>query len=190
MLRRDHYFAGFVVATIFYMVATTVSEEFGLSHFDLLIELVVCVALTLLFPEPPSVLGWGARAALVIMLFTASLCVLWTVGFWLWTSHTSDFERDWKTVIPIFGLVVVTPWFEEKLLRHLLLSSVADWIGPVLASISVSLLFAVAHKSVMLMAFIVSIALCWMRFRFKAKTAHCVIVHGLINAYVLLLYML
>lgn len=42
----------------------------------------------------------------------------------------------------------------------------------------------------MLWAFIVSLALCWMRFRFKAKTAHCVIVHGLINAYVLLLYML
>ena len=188
--RHQFYILGFFVALLFYGGVVTIGQHLGMVWIDTVAALFVCICLALIFPEPDAGLGWGKRSVLVLCSFTLALYAVWLFGFWLWESHSSDIRLDVHTVIPLLGFVVATPWFEEKLLRHLLLSSLAGFIRPVLASIAVSALFAVAHKGVMLWAFIVSLALCWMRFRFKAKTAHCVIVHGLINAYVLLLYML
>ncbi|WP_144409288.1 CPBP family intramembrane glutamic endopeptidase [Pseudoxanthomonas suwonensis] len=188
--RKDLYLAGFVVAIFTYMTLIALSEKAGFLYAELPLELLICCALALIFPEPGLGLGWGKKAVSVMALMTIGLCAVWTLGFWYWESHSSNFDRDWRLIFPLLSLVVTKPWLEEKLLRHMLLTSLTGMAGPVISSILVSIFFAVAHKGVMLWAFIVSLALCWIRFRFKAKTAHCVVVHGLINAYVLVLYML
>ncbi|WP_162409962.1 CPBP family intramembrane glutamic endopeptidase [Pseudoxanthomonas daejeonensis] len=187
---KGYYFVGFFVSMFIYMAIAAISKHAGIPGVETLAQLLITLALVRIFPESDPGLGWGHRALRVLSLTSLGLCAVWTFGFWIWTTHSSSFDWQWMVILPVLGILVVTPWFEEKLVRHLLLHSIDGLLGRLVSTLVVSVLFAYAHKGVMIWAFIVSITLCWLRYTFKAKTAHCVIVHGTINAYVMLLYMI
>lgn len=188
--RNAIYFAGFMGAMAVYVAAVKVGGRLGIVHADFLVSLSICILLTVVFPDSRGGLGWGRRGISWVAAASAMLCAVWTFAFWLWNEHSVSVAWDWNFPIYAIGMIVVTPWFEEKLLRHLLLSSIRDLIGVSASVLIVSLLFAWAHKGMFLWSLLGSLVLCWMRVRLDARTSHCVVVHGTVNAYVFGLYFL
>lgn len=190
MPRERFYLAGFIVATFMAVAAMRVGELAEWPALDPMATLAICIALTWIFPESFQGPGWSGRTILWIATTTIVLCAIWWLGFWVWTTHSVIFEWSWRIIPQLLGLVVITPWFEEKLFRHLLLSSLLKVSRPFLAVLAVSVLFAVAHKGFFIWALIVSLILCWMRIRLNAKTIHSAVAHGCVNAFVLTLYLI
>lgn len=188
--QRALYFAGFVSALTVYVVAMKVGERVGIPHANLIATLFICILLTVLFPERRPGLGWGRRGVTWVAAIAFMLCAIWTFCIWAWNEHSANIVWDRNIPVFVFFLVVATPWFEEKLLRHLLLTSVMKILGASLSVLVVSLLFAIAHKGMFLWSFLCSSVFCWMRIQLNAKTSHCTVVHGTVNAYVLMLYLL
>ena len=84
-------------------------------------------------------------------------------------------------VLGLFTGCMAAPLFEEKVVRHLLLTGAAHYLGKVIASVSVSALFAWVHVEGMIFAFLFSMALCIGVYMFKLGTLQRSLIHGLIN---------
>lgn len=185
--RRSYYFSGFVVAFFLYAAIVKVGALLGI-NLDLAVTLILCVALTLVFPEPTGGLGWGWRGSGWVLVCASFLCIAWTFLIWLWSDKESEIKIGWGFIVGAANFLVATPWFEEKMVRHLLLDALIPIVGVLISVASVSIFFAIAHGDMYLWAMLASLVLCWMRLRLRARTSHCVAVHGLVNAYVLMLY--
>ena len=186
--RERYYLAGLLLALFVVAFASRLGDTTGWEFVEPLTMLAVCVVLTWIFPEPFRGLGWDARALKWMAIAVAALCVIWTLGFWIWNSHSTQIQWGWRLVLHFLFLAVISPWFEEKVLRHLLLGSILKVARPFVSIIFVSVLFALAHKGMFSWALIASLVLCLMRVKLDAKTIHCVVVHGLVNSYVFALY--
>lgn len=84
----------------------------------------------------------------------------------------------------ILGLVtscIVTPLFEEKAVRHLLLEGASHYFGRLVATIGVSALFAVVHVDGMVSAFLLSVVLCAGAQLFNLDSMQRSIIHGVVN---------
>ena len=190
MPRERFYLVGFIVAVAMAVAAMRVGELIGWHALDPVATFAICIALTLVFPESFQGPGFDKRTTLRVAMTVVALCAIWWFGFWIRTTHSMYIEWSWGVIPQVFGLVVITPWFEEKLFRHLLLSSLLRVVRPLFAVLAVSVLFAVAHKGMIVWALVVSLTLCWMRLSLNAKTIHCAIAHGCVNAFVLALYLI
>jgi membrane protease YdiL (CAAX protease family) len=107
--------------------------------------LVLSLATAILFrvyPESPRDIGMGARLALVAVGVAAAVCWLSLTG-WQLGPHSAQSWVDY----PVYVLVqvVVAPLYEEKVVRHVLLSGLARRTGFAFAIIVVSAAFAAVH---------------------------------------------
>lgn len=84
-------------------------------------------------------------------------------------------------VLGIVTSCIITPLFEEKVVRHLLLDGVSHHFGRVLGAIMVSTLFAVVHADAVISSFFFSILLCTCANPLNLNTTQRAIVHGAIN---------
>lgn len=132
------------------------------------------------------------RAVWSVRLILA-LIAIGIIGGILWVAVVGYPQRNelhfltWDQV-PIsyylLGLVtgcVVSPLFEEKIVRNLLLSGASQYLGKFLASLAVSALFAWVHTDGMVFAFVASIALCAGFYVFKLDTVQRSVIHGFVN---------
>ncbi|MNV33048.1 CAAX amino terminal protease self- immunity [compost metagenome] len=84
----------------------------------------------------------------------------------------------------VLGLVtscIVTPLFEEKVVRHLLLDGASHYFGRLVATIGVSALFAAVHVDGVVSAFLLSVVLCVGAQLFNLNSIQRSIIHGIVN---------
>ena len=187
--KGDLLLAAFVVAFVAYATVASLLTSLGASYWDAPLKISIIFALYLLFPEPSS-LGWGRRAWILMLVVALLLSVIWIFYSELRGRSDSDMAIDASVVYPLLNIIVVTPVFEEKMVRHLLFMAFSSWLNGVLAAIFVSALFALSHYNVFLWAFIASMALCWMFRKMGANSIQCALVHGVLNLVVTLTYLL
>ncbi|WNH48822.1 MULTISPECIES: CPBP family glutamic-type intramembrane protease [Stenotrophomonas] len=157
-------------------------DVFGSKAMTELAAFLVCMWL---FPREERA-AWSGKLVLILV----SLGLL---GGALWVAFVGYPDRhnpQWLTwdKVPVayylLGLVtgcIVAPLFEEKVVRHLLRSGSAHYLGRFLASLGVSALFAWVHTDAMVSAFLVSVALCASVYSFKLDTLQRAVIHGVIN---------
>lgn len=157
-------------------------DVFGSKAMTELAAFLVCMWL---FPREERA-AWSGKLVLILV----SLGLL---GGALWIALVGYPDREnpqWLTwdKVPIasylLGLVtgcLVAPLFEEKVVRHLLLSGSAHYLGRFIASLAVSALFAWVHTGAVVSAFLVSAALCASVYLCKLDTVQRAVIHGVIN---------
>lgn len=148
-------------------------------------ELAAFLVCTWLLPREDRA-AWSVRFFLILV-------VLGLLGGMLWVACVGYPERNdsqfltWDRVpaayyvLGLFTGCMAAPLFEEKVVRHLLLTGAAHYLGKVIASVSVSALFAWVHVEGMIFAFLFSMALCIGVYMFKLGTLQRSLIHGLIN---------
>lgn len=148
-------------------------------------ELAAFLVCTWLLPREDRS-AWSVRFFLILV-------VLGLLGGMLWVACVGYPERNdsqfltWDRVpaayyvLGLFTGCMAAPLFEEKVVRHLLLTGAAHYLGKVIASVSVSALFAWVHVEGMIFAFLFSMALCIGVYMFKLNTLQRSLIHGLIN---------
>jgi membrane protease YdiL (CAAX protease family) len=173
----------------------------GVGPYQLLTELTAYAVLVALFPREEGT-GWTLVKCLLGVVL-ASVCF----GAWLVfhanpsVSHSTFMEvRNANSVILIITLltsVVAAPLFEEKLLRGLalqgILGTLPDWVAKfmspnIVGALIVSVIFGLAHPDIMVLAALMSFALCIMAINFGFSTLQRACIHGLYNAAVTVWY--
>lgn len=161
-----------------------------LNYFDVfgskaITELLAFLACVWLFPNEPQrrwtfPLGVGLVA---VGLLGGAIWVLF-IGFP--ERHGTNFPRlsDVPLKFYLLGLVtscIITPLFEEKTVRHLLLDGASHYFGRLTATIGVSALFAVVHVDGMVSAFLLSVVLCVGVQFFNLNSMQRSVIHGIVN---------
>jgi len=175
--------SGFIALGIFVFVMVALQAA-GLPWADLTAQLLVAAALFILFPEAVSLRAISGLVA-PLLICGCALGLVW-VGLFAPSGEVSFIDaKDLPTssiVVSLVGTSLVTPIFEEKIVRGLVLKGLAPRLGPIWSSVVVSLGFALVHWQSMLWAFIASSLLCAVFFKTKMSTLCCVVVHGATNA--------
>lgn len=157
-------------------------DVFGSKAMTELAAFLVC---TWLLPSEDRA-AWSVRFSLILVVLGLLGGMLWVACVGYPSRNDSQF-LTWDrvpTVYYVLGLFtgcMAAPLFEEKVVRHLLLTGAAHYLGKVIASVSVSALFAWVHVEGMIFAFLFSMALCIGVYMFKLGTLQRSLIHGLIN---------
>jgi len=167
----------------------------GLGHFVLealdvfgskaLTELAAFLVCLWMFPNEPRA-RWTARTSALVVLLGLLGGALWIAFIGYPSRNTSQF-LTWDQIplayylLGVFTSCVAAPLFEEKVVRHLLLTGAAHYLGRIVASVAVSLLFAWVHPDARILAFLFSIIICACIYTFSLDTWQRAVVHGLIN---------
>jgi membrane protease YdiL (CAAX protease family) len=154
-----------------------------------LAELLVALVLMKLYPEV-NIVRWSSRLFLLLCAIGAALALAW-VAIFAW-GNTQFFDIANASVIALVvgcsSAVLTAPIFEEKVVRHLLLQGAVGIIGRWWASLFVSAVFALVHTGAMIWAFAVSMVLCWFALAKGFSSAQRAVVHGVVNAIIMLWY--
>jgi len=152
-------------------------------------ELILSALLLMFYPDV-GYRRWTWRLLWALLLGALALVLTWIVAFaWGRTQFLDIRSVEMSTiVVTLLGGVVITPIFEEKVVRDLLLRGLSQMAGPVLSALLVSLAFALAHEGAMVWTFIVSICLCVMALRWRVSTLQRAAVHGSMNLLIFLWY--
>lgn len=152
-------------------------------------ELLIVAILFVLYPDVDC-RRWTWRLLFVLALATLALVFTWIAVFAWGRTRFVDIHSVETPIIlvTLLGGVVITPIFEEKVVRDLLLRGLNQMAGPVISTLLVSLAFALAHHGSMVWTFIVSISLCVMALRWRVSTLQRAVVHGLMNLLIYLWY--
>lgn len=173
------------IATIFVGASQGLLGQFDVFGSKALTEFAAFMVCMWLLPSEP-------RAAWTVKL-TCALVGLGLLGGILWVAcigyparAESQFLTWDKVPIAYYILGVITgciaaPLFEEKVVRHLLLTGAAHYLGRVLAALAVSALFAWVHTDGMISAFLFSLALCAGVYLFRWDTLQRSVIHGIVN---------
>jgi len=178
--------AGFAALGVFacFMVAL---ETISTPGPELTSQLAVAASLLILFPERSSA-RCVMRLALSLLIVGCALGFVW-VALFSPRGEVSFIDvgslPTSSIVLSFLGTALITPLFEEKIVRGLILRGLASKLGPVWSSVVVSIGFALAHWQSMLWAFVASLVLCVIFFKTKMSTLGCVVVHGVANAVIM-----
>lgn len=96
---------------------------------------------------------------------------------------------SYEAILSFVSICIVTPFYEELVVRSLLFKGVARLLNVILSSILISLWFAFDHSGIFIVAFIISIILCFMTY-IGVNTINRSIFHGSYNTIVLALVLL
>ncbi|WP_312316995.1 CPBP family glutamic-type intramembrane protease [Stenotrophomonas sp.] len=169
-----------------------VLQDIGFGAFKLVTELTAFAVLALLFPETRHWQRSWKKYALA-MLLPVGMFFAW---LWIYADPSVEEKIAWKqagwvaVAITYLTTVVAAPLFEEKLLRGLAVPGVIGttpvWIqryvrAEVFGAVVISVVFGLAHPSFAFLAFLFSLALCFLSIRFKFTAVQCACVHGLYN---------
>ncbi len=169
-----------------------VLQGIGFGAFKLVTELAAFAFLAVMFPETRKWQRNWKKCALAALL-PVGMFLAW---LWLYADPTVEEKTAWKHAgavavgITYLTTVVAAPLFEEKLLRGLavpgLIGMAPAWIKPyvsaeVFGAVAISVVFGLAHPSFAFLAFLFSLALCFLSIRLKFTAVQCACVHGLYN---------
>lgn len=164
-------------------------------------ETIALIAMIALFPDEPR-RTWSAYRMGACLAVALAFLAAWIVIHGEPQADGFDFPRakDFRTIDVVAGFVatgVIAPLFEEKLARHLALRGIHGMVGPavsryvapgMVASLIVSTLFALAHPSLMPLAFLLSLTLCLLALKYEFDLAQRALIHGLLNSGIMAWY--
>lgn len=175
-----HALAIGVVATFAVGIAV---DAMRMAHVDgglatLLVLGLAWAVLSRIFPEPAQRIGVVRSTVLVVAGMAGA-------GIWLAViaRPQATFSVDSWIDYPIFLLVqiVIAPLYEEKLVRHVLLSGLSRHVGFITAALIVSLGFAALHMGNFATALVFSLIACALAGA-GYNTFHRSLLHGSYNA--------
>lgn len=107
-----------------------------------------------IYPEPVRRIGAVRSVALIVAGILAAMLWLAVTGW-----HVGSYSVDSWIDYPVFLVVqiVVTPIYEEKVVRYVLLSGLSSRLGLVPAAIITSLIFAAVHHGNFVAVFLFSL---------------------------------
>jgi membrane protease YdiL (CAAX protease family) len=170
---------------------TMAGAKIGFVGSKVIAEAVIVTCLLWLYPEKTS-----ARSTLkLIAMLTLTGAVIGAA--WI-ACFAPDRPKggfiDWKAhsfiliAIGYVNAVLTAPLFEEKVLRDLIFTNFSKYLSSMLSSVSVSVLFGIAHSENIFPAFLVSMILCWMMLKYQLNTYQRAVVHGSINLVIMTWY--
>lgn len=181
---ENYIFVG-LIATVAVGGGHAVLTDLGVIGAKALTELLAFIVCMRCFPRETHA-PWSSR--LTLCLIAAGVG-----GAGLWIAIVGYPEReaagliDWSRLTRfnyVLGVVtscIVAPLFEEKVVRHLLLSGASHYLGKFLATLAVSVLFAWPHIGNEIFAFIFSVTLCLNVYLFKLDSWQRALIHGILN---------
>jgi len=174
-----------VIATVLVGAAQAILGSFDLFGSKALTELTAFMVCMWLLPSEPRA-PWSAKLTAVLVFLGLLGGALW-VAFIGYPSRNESQLLTWDKIplaYYVLGLLtgcVVAPLFEEKVVRHLLLTGTAHYVGRAFAALAVSALFAWVHTDGMISAFLFSVALCGGAYIFQLDTLQRSLIHGVVN---------
>lgn len=173
------------IATILVGASQAVLGSFDVFGSKALTELAAFFVCMWLLPNEPRA-QWSAKLTFALVVVGLLGGALWIACIGYPTRGESQFLTWDKIPVSYYILGVLTgcvaaPLFEEKVVRHLLLTGAAHCLGRILAALVVSALFAWVHTDGMVSAFIFSLALCAGVYRFQLDTLQRSVIHGVVN---------
>lgn len=164
-------------------------QAVGIVGSKSLAEAATFIVLIWLYPEPQG-RRWSLNSVVAFLMTGVAIGTVW-VGF-IGVRFTNSEASEW-TNFPFFLVVlgfinacITAPLFEEKIVRHLLFRGIEEKANSFLASIIVSIIFAIPHTGSVIWAFFVSMVLCWLTVKWALNTWQRAIVHGSINLLIML----
>lgn len=155
-----------------------------------LVELLVALVLLRRYPEA-AVVRWTGGLVSILCIIGLALTLAW-VAFFAW-GNTRFFDAGSVSApalaVGMVGAVVTAPIYEEKVVRHLLLQGAAGFIGRWGAALLISVVFGLIHTGAMVWTFLVSLVLCWLALAKGLTSTQRAIVHGTVNAMIMLWYL-
>jgi membrane protease YdiL (CAAX protease family) len=157
---------------------------------NLLIVVIVISILLIFFPE-------RFRISKVTLLMAISGIVLACLYYCIFgkapeLSNSSKPIELSVFIIYIIDIGLVTPFFEELVVRRLLFFGLANWINKLfksakylISAILVSIVFGFVHKNIILIAFVFSIIMCAASLK-GIKTLDRAVLHGCYNIFVVM----
>lgn len=185
--RGDYLFTAAFVAVAGYASLAWMLAPSPLPYWDVPLKIAIFVALSLLFPSCGN-WGWKWKSVALLIASTAFMSLVWIIYSTIKGRAEAEFIAHPSMIYPLVNILVATPLVEEKLFRHLLFGAMSEWWGAVFAAVLVSAVFALCHHAVFVWAFIASLILCAI-FRAGASAIQCALVHGCVNAVVMLSYL-
>lgn len=172
---------------------TILGGKIGLVGSKVIAELVIATCLLWFFVEPRNT-PFTSKLTAALIFSGIAIGVAW-VAF-IAPSRSAGGFIDWKAhpfvflLVGYVGATITAPLFEEKVVRDMIFHGLSKYVSPLVSSILVSILFALAHSENMLWAFAVSLVLCWMMLKYRLNTYQRAIVHGSINFVIMTWYFL
>lgn len=173
------------IATILVGAAQAVLGSFDLFGSKAVTELAAFIACMWFLPSEPRA-PWSAKLACALVGLGLFGGALWVASIGFPARGESQFLTWDKVpiayyVLGVFTGCVAAPLFEEKVVRHLLLTGAAQYLGRAFAALAVSALFAWVHTDGMISAFLFSLALCAGVYIFNLDTLQRSVIHGVVN---------
>lgn len=164
-------------------------QAFKIAGSKSLAEVATFIVLIGLYPEPQG-RRWSFNSVVAFLLTGVAIGAVWVgfIGVRLANSEASEWT-NFPFSLVVLGFInacITAPLFEEKIVRHLLFRGIEDKTNSFLASIIVSIIFAIPHMGSVIWAFFVSMVLCWLTVRWVLNTWQRAIVHGSINLLIML----
>lgn len=155
-----------------------------------------------LFPNEPS-RRWSLGVVGACIAIAGIFLTVWLLAYGLPGASGFKFQgfKDFRAIDVISGFVatgIIAPLFEEKLARHLALRGIAGMVSPAVSrripaglvgTLIVSAIFAVAHPTLMPIAFVLSIVLCYLALKHEFSFMQRALLHGLLNCSIMTWYL-
>ncbi|BBO51304.1 MULTISPECIES: CPBP family intramembrane glutamic endopeptidase [Stenotrophomonas] len=173
------------IATVAVGAAQGILDSFNVFGSKAATEFLAFLACAWLFPNEP-----GRRWTFwlpPVLVGAGLICgALWIAFAGLPSGHASNSIslNEIPLKFYVLGIVtscIVSPLFEEKVVRHLFLDGASHYLGKVAGAIVVSALFAAVHVDAFVSSFIYSVILCIGAIAFGLNTVQRSIIHGVIN---------
>lgn len=180
-----------LIATAASALLTIAGAEIGLVGAKVIVESAIAFCLLWRFVEPPAA-PFTPKLTAMLILSGIAMGAMWIT--FLAPDRPAGGFMDLQAhpfillAIGYINATVTAPLFEEKIVRGLLFDGLSKHMNSLLASISVSALFGIAHMGNMVWAFAGSLALCWMMLKFTLNTYQRAIVHGTVNFVIMTWY--
>lgn len=181
------------LATLVLGIMGSVASKFW-PHADaiyLLSSIIISLLLFKIFPENGMILS-RLTAVMPVFGVTSAFIYMWIYHDFR-VANNALRNLGWTDYfILITGTCIVTPVFEELVVRRLLFLGVCrwfrgsfEWLGVFFGALAVSFLFAMVHHGMVVYAFIFSIVMCFMAWK-GVHTINRSIFHGVHNLIVII----